>query len=285
MNILLALVPAIGWGVQPLILKKVGGGTNNEILGTGIGAIIVGILVEIFTHPSVSLGVFLLSLLSGGFWVLGQIGQYISYDRMSVSRTMPISTGFQLIGTSLIGVLIFGEWSSSIAKIVGFIALAILLVGVLLTAVTDKDSDNNGVDISSIALLLFTSIGYWVYSAIPKAVTASGTAIFFPQMLGVFLGAVIYLIATKKISLSFNQVESWKDVSVGIIFAVSALAYIFSAKLNGVATAYIISQFAVVISTLGGLLILREKKSRRELLFTIIRLVLIVAGSIMTATL
>ncbi len=125
---------------------------------------------------------------------------------MSVSRTKTISTGFQLIGTSLIGVLIFGEWSSSIAKIVGFIALAILLVGVLLTVVTDKGSDNNGgVDISSIALLLFTSIGYWVYSAIPKAVNASGTAIFFPQMLGVFLGAVIYLIATKKISLSFNQ--------------------------------------------------------------------------------
>ncbi len=73
MNILLALVPAIGWGVQPLILEKVGSGTNNEILGTGIGAIIVGILVEVFTHPSVSLGVFLLILLSVGFLVLGQI--------------------------------------------------------------------------------------------------------------------------------------------------------------------------------------------------------------------
>lgn len=50
MNILIALIPAIGWGIQPLILKKIGGRPTNEILGTGIGTLIVGLFVY-FSFP------------------------------------------------------------------------------------------------------------------------------------------------------------------------------------------------------------------------------------------
>lgn len=44
-------------------------------------------------------------------WTLGQFTQYIAFEKMGVSRTMPISTGMQLVGTSLTGIIFFGEWA------------------------------------------------------------------------------------------------------------------------------------------------------------------------------
>lgn len=81
-------------------------------------------------------------------------------------------------------------------------------------------------------------------------------------MIGVFLGAVIYVIFRKP--TAFSEDKSWKATIVGAIFSVSALAYIFSANENGVATAYIITQLNVVISTLGGMYILHENKTPKE---------------------
>lgn len=36
-NILLALVPAVMWGIQPLILQTIGGKTSNQQMGMSLG--------------------------------------------------------------------------------------------------------------------------------------------------------------------------------------------------------------------------------------------------------
>lgn len=280
MNILIALIPAIGWGIQPLIIGKLGGKPTNQILGTGIGALVVGLIVEfIFSPDAISWQIFLISLLSGAFWVIGQTGQYKSLEIMGVSNTMPVTTGLQLIGTSLISVIAFGEWPTMSNKLVGLVAIILLVIGAVFTSVSDssgmKDRFKHG-----FIILLFTSIGYWIYSALPKIVNASGLAIFFPQMLGVFLGALIYVLVTSPKAIS--EKVSWKTSIVGLTFSLSALAYIFSAQSNGVATAFIITQLNVVVATLGGMFILKERKSPRELRSTLLGLLLIVIGSIIT---
>ncbi|WP_019724462.1 GRP family sugar transporter, partial [Enterococcus mundtii] len=138
MGILIALIPAIGWGIQPLVLKKIGGRPTNEILGTGIGALLVGLVVQLFMSPGgISITTFLISLLSGAFWVIGQIGQYTTFNLIGVSKTMPISTAMQLVGTSLIGVFAFGEWAGTTGKVIGGVAIVLLVIGSALTAVSD----------------------------------------------------------------------------------------------------------------------------------------------------
>lgn len=282
MNILIALIPAIGWGINPLIVSKVGGKPVNQTLGTGLGALAIGLIVQLIFKPSVGTGTFILSALAGAFWVLGQIGQYNAYSRMGVSTTMPISTGLQLVGTSLIGVLMFGEWAGATAKLVGFAAIVLMIIGVALTAITDSSDSRAGL-MSGLTILVPTTIGYWAYSALPKAVSASGLSLFFPEMVGMCIAAVVYALVADR--SAFKARSSWLSMSVGIIFGASALAYIFSAKDNGVATAYVITQLSVVISTLGGMLILHEHKSPRETRLTLGGIVLIVIGSVMTALL
>ncbi len=54
MNYLLALIPAIGWGIMPLITGKIGGSTINQMFGIGAGATIVGLVAFIIGHPTVT---------------------------------------------------------------------------------------------------------------------------------------------------------------------------------------------------------------------------------------
>ncbi len=229
MNILIALIPAIGWGIQPMIISKMGGRETNQILGTGLGALLVGAITLIMTRM-VTGAAFWLSLVSGAFWVIGQTGQYISFGRIGVSKTMPLSTGFQLVGTSLIGVLMFGEWQGSLARVLGFAAIALIIIGVLLTTVGEKsDGHTHSIWGPALTTLLPTSIGYWVYSALPKIpllADKSGMSYFFPQMLGIFLGASVYALVVSK-GKAFSEATTWKNGLVGIVFSISALAYIF----------------------------------------------------------
>ena len=123
MNILIALIPALGWGIFPLIAGKIKNSQPvNKLMGLGTGALIVGII-----HPTNSnLTIFSLSLISGIFWTIGQSGQFISMRNIGISKTMPLSTGLQLIGNTLIGAIIFGEWTSGSQYLIGTLALVLI---------------------------------------------------------------------------------------------------------------------------------------------------------------
>lgn len=280
MNILIALLPAIGWGVIPLIVREVKNShPANQILGVGIGATIVGIIVTLIQHPTMNLSISLLAMLSGIFWSVGQIGQFISFNRMGVSRTMPISTGLQLIGNTIIGALIFGEWSTVNQYVLGTLALILIIIGVALTTVTRKSSGQK-VNAKDLLFLLFTSIGYWVYSAFPKAVNADAQALFLPQTVGILLGASLYILFTRRPKV-FIQKATWIDVLAGFAFGIGAYSYIISAQMNGVTSAFIYSQLSVIISTIGGMTLLKEYKHGKELTATLVGLGLIVVGAVL----
>lgn len=281
MGLVWLLLPALGWGVLPLAIAIIGGNTKNQIFGTAMGTMVasLGVIAVIGVH--ISAKDFLLAALAGAFWIAGQIGQYIAYRNIGVSKTMPVSTGLQLIGTSLIGVLIFGEWSGTTAKIFGFIGIALLVIGVFLTSYTQK-GDKQGVNVkTTYTVLVLTTVGYLVYNTIPKAMTSSGLSIFFPESVGMVVAVLIYLAFTRDLK-AIKEPKSWENIISGLIFSVAAITYIFSVRENGVNTAFVVGQLSVVLSTLGSLIFLHEHKTKRELAFTIIGLIVIVTGAVIT---
>jgi len=283
MNILIALIPALGWGFMPIITGKVGGSPVNQMFGIGAGATVVGLVSYLVTQPSVSAQAFWFSVLCGALWTIGQIGQFISFKRIGVSGTVPLSTVFQLVGNSIIGMLIFGDWAGAHAKIIGIIALAIVVVGALLTSVSDS-SDGQKMQTKDALFLLCTTVGFWIYSSFPNmpiVKAESPTGIFLPEMLGILLGSIIYALFTDK--NSFKQKQQYQNMIAGVAWGIAAFAYIFSAKANGNTSAFIWTQLNVVIGTFGGIFVLHEQKSSRELKFTILGIVLIVVGSVATS--
>lgn len=284
MNYVYLIIPAIGWGLMPLVIASVKNSTvYNQIVGTVAASFVFGALVMLLLHPAISWPLFLFSALGGALWVVGQVGQYISYARIGVSETMPISTGLQLIGVPLVGVIAFGEWSSPQAKLWGFIGIVVLILGVALTSLTDKGTSEGKKEnqVSTLILLVLTTLGYVASSSIPKALHGNGVSIFFGQTVGMLVAVFIYTLATGNLK-AWTEKATFQSSVAGILYAIAALSYILSVQANGVNMAFVISQLCVVISTLGGLLILHEKKTKRGLVFTILGLILIIAGAILT---
>ena len=283
MEYLIALIPALGWGLMPLITGKMGGSEANQIFGIGAGASIVGIIAFLITQPTVSAGAFIFSMVCGALWSTAQIGQFVSFKRMGVSSTIPLSTVFQLVGNSLIGVMIFGEWRGAKALLIGFGALLIVIIGALMTSVSDKKGDSK-VTTSNVIFLLATTIGYWIYSSFPKIpyfANQSSEGIFLPEVLGILVGAILYELFTGN-AKAFGQKEQYTNILGGISWGIAAFAYIFAARSLGVNVAFIFTQLNVVIATFGGILVLHEHKSSHEMKFTLLGILLIVIGSVAT---
>lgn len=281
MGLLWLFLPALGWGLLPFSIALIGGSTKNQIFGTAMGTLVASLGVIAVMGVHISGKDFIMAALAGAFWISGQVGQYIAYQNIGVSKTMPVSSGLQLIGTSLIGVLIFGEWSTPVAKTMGFIGIGLLVLGVFLTSYTQKgDKQGNNVK-ATYTVLVLTTIGYLVYNTIPKGMSSSGLAIFFPESVGMVIAVLIYLTFSHDLK-ALKEVKSWEQIVSGLVFSLAAITYIFSVKENGVNTAFVVGQLSMVLSTLGSLIFLHEHKTTRELIFTIIGLALIVTGAIVT---
>ncbi|ANZ57441.1 ribose uptake protein RbsU [Fructilactobacillus lindneri] len=292
MDILIALLPAIGWGVLPIATSLIGGKPINQLLGTTYGAFIVALGLYAFTRPELTASAFFWCFLSGMAWTCGQFTQYIAFEKMGVSRTMPISTGMQLVGTSLTGIIFFGEWAGLLPKLSGFGAIILIIIGIIFTT----RHSANGPQISAaekaelhkntvtgLLLLLLGTFGYIGYSAFPKVSNADGWKAFLPQTIGMLVMGTIFGISIliKHKTNPFKQITSYKNIITGFLFGFGALFYLVSTRLNGVATGFTLSQLCVVISTIGGIVVLHEHKTKREMVYIAIGLSLVIIGGIL----
>ena len=285
MRYLFLFLPAIGWGLMPMFVAGVKkSNIYHQIVGSVLGAFIFGAVVTLIKRPAFNTTTFLLAMMAGAAWVIGQCGQYYSYSKVGVSETMPISTGLQLIGVPLVGVLIFGEWASTQAKLFGFIGILALIIGVACTSLTDKGTaeGNKKNQTTTMIVLVLTTLGYIISSSIPKALKGDGVMIFLGETIGMMIATLIYLIGSKQIKV-LKEKQSYQVIPAGIIYAIAALSYIISVQMNGVNLAFVMSQLCVVISTLGGIVFLHEQKTKKGYIYTAIGLVLIVAGAVLTS--
>lgn len=192
MDILLAILPAIFWGSIVLFNVKLGGGPYSQTLGTTLGALIFSIVVYIFVKPVLTPTVIGVGIVSGLFWALGQANQLKSIDLMGVSRTMPISTGLQLVATTLFGVIVFHEWSTTISVVLGVLALVCIIIGVILTSLQseeEKNAEQAGNFKRGIIILLISTVGYLVYVVVIRLFNVDGWSALLPQAVGMVLGA------------------------------------------------------------------------------------------------
>lgn len=286
--ILIGLGPLIGWGIYPTIASKFGGKPVNQILGSTIGTLIFAIVYNLLEHLGFPQGKdLLLAILSGIGWAVAQVITFYSFTLIGSSRAMPVTTAFQLLGASLWGVVALGDWPTMVDKVVGFVALAVIILGAWMTVWSEHKTkeDSNSLR-KAVIVLLIGEIGYWAYSAAPQAASINGKQAFLPQAIGMVIVGVIYGIITlaRKQGNPFAQKVTYKQIISGFLFAFAALTYLISAQpnMNGLATGFILSQTSVVLATLTGIWFLGQKKTHREMAVTVGGLILIIAAAAIT---
>lgn len=284
--ILIGLGPLLGWGLFPTIASKFGGCPVNQIFGATVGTLIFAIVLALFKGIGLPGGMALVfSLISGAGWAFGQIITFKAFELVGSSRAMPITTAFQLLGASLWGVFALGNWPGITNKIIGFLALLVILIGARMTVWTETKQQEYSKNLrSAVILLLVGEIGYWIYSAAPQATDIGGFKAFLPQAIGMVIVAVIYALMNMSKGNAFKEKVSWQQIISGFFFAFAALTYLISAQpnMNGLATGFVLSQTSVVLATLTGIFFLNQKKTSKELMITIVGLVLILVAASIT---
>ena len=284
--ILIGLGPLLGWGLFPTIASKFGGRPVNQIFGATVGTLIFAIVLSLFKGIGLPGGMALVfSLISGAGWAFGQIITFKAFELVGSSRAMPITTAFQLLGASLWGVFALGNWPGITNKIIGFLALLVILIGARMTVWTETKQQEYSKNLrSAVILLLVGEIGYWIYSAAPQATDIGGFKAFLPQAIGMVIVAVIYALLNMSKGNAFKEKVSWQQIISGFFFAFAALTYLISAQpnMNGLATGFVLSQTSVVLATLTGIFFLNQKKTSKELMITIVGLVLILVAASIT---
>ncbi|MFP3725461.1 GRP family sugar transporter [Priestia filamentosa] len=276
MDILLAILPAIFWGSIVLFNVKLGGGPYSQTLGTTIGALLFSVVIYLVVHPVLTPTIFIVGIVSGLFWALGQSNQLKTIDYIGVSKTMPISTGMQLVSTALFGVIVFHEWSTTTTVILGVLALIFIVIGIVLTSVEDKKDDNQNAQFKKgIVTLIISTIGYLIYVVVARLFNVDGWVALFPQAIGMFIGGLLLTYKHKP----FNK-YAIRNIIPGLIWAAGNMFLFISQPKVGVATSFSLSQMGIVISTLGGIFLLGEKKSKRQLVFITIGIILIILGGV-----
>lgn len=284
--LLIGLGPLLGWGLFPTIASKFGGRPVNQIFGATVGTLIFAIILAVVKGIGIPGGMALIfSIISGVGWAFGQIITFKAFGLVGSSRAMPITTAFQLLGASLWGVFALGNWPGIANKMIGFVALIVILVGARMTVWSEKSEQEYSQNLrKAVVLLLIGEIGYWVYSAAPQATDIGGLKAFLPQAIGMVIVAVIYALMNMNKGNAFKEAVSWKQIISGFFFAFALLTYLISAQpnMNGLATGFVLSQTSVVLATLTGIFFLNQKKTPKELMITIVGLVLILIAASVT---
>lgn len=287
--LLVGLGPLIGWGIFPTIASKFGGRPSNQILGATLGTLIFALIFNMTQGIALPTGHDLLfAILSGIGWASAQILTFYSFTLIGSSRAMPITTAFQLLGASLWGVIALGDWPSAMDKIIGALALVLIILGAWMTVWSEHKNTEHQAHLQKAVLILAVGeIGYWAYSAAPQATSLTGMQAFLPQAIGMVLVAVVYdfynHFKTNE-PLALQEAVSYKQIFSGFFFVFAALTYLISAQpdMNGLATGFILSQTSVVLATLTGIYFLKQAKTKKEMTVTILGLVLIIFAASLT---
>lgn len=295
MEFVVALLPAVFFGFVGLILMGLGGNTSQQTLGQLSGGLFVAAAVAaIFgvNLPPAHLGIAFLSgvLLGTGIWLLVR-----AFHSIGVSRAMPITTGGQLVMVSLFGVVLFGEWVGTVALPVGIAGLAAVLAGVLATTYTEKQLASEGGPSAQDHRELDVKRGAWeiisatallsVYVVMLRYFGIDPLEGFPPQAVGAALAGL--LLTSPRFTPALGDKDTrWhiitvKSMSAGILWGLGVVIMQYSQILVGVAVGFSISQMGVVISTFGGILLLGEKRTRKEMWVLSSGVALLVAGAIL----
>jgi glucose uptake protein len=288
LGIFFALVPLVCWGSIGLVSNLFGGNPKQQTLGMTMGAFVFALITFLIFRPQLSWPVALLGFVGGLIWAIGQSGQFQAMKALGVSIASPLSAGSQLVLGALIGVIAFGEWTVLLQYILGTIAIAFLLVGFYFSAKSDPENDliaQKPDYRKGILALSYSTLGYVAYVILFNNLSGlwfhlhfDTVAIILPMSVGMIVGALILAGREPKINKAV-----FMNMIVGVMWGFGNIGMLYAAKIAGNAIAFAFSQLGMVISIIGGIVFLGEKKTKKEMNFIILGTSAFIIGAILLA--
>lgn len=284
-DFLLALSPSLILGTMSVLLVVLGGDDRQRILGLMTGGFLTSLIATPFLGVTWTPQSFAIAYASGLLLGWGLFDQTVCLRVLGVSRTMPTSTGLQLVSMSLGGVLLFGEWRQGASSLFGAGTIVALALGVWLASRHEKSESADGLDWPrGIRLLATSTIGLVAYLLLVQWFGIDGRTALLPQALG-YMTVALILTAPRFTPWdgpadTRRSARTLRQVIPGMMWGCAVLILQVSADRVGVATGFTLSQLGILISTPAGILLLGESRTRKEMRWTILGVALVICGAV-----
>ncbi|KRL06279.1 Sugar transport [Liquorilactobacillus hordei DSM 19519] len=152
-------------------------------------------------------------------------------------------------------------------------------MGATLTSLKDNKvakenkSDNWSLGVKALAL---STLGYVGYAVVVKWTGVDTKAMVLPQALGMVGGASFFAFGKDAL-----QKETYKNMITGLVWGTGNFFMFLAIPMVGLAISYSFSQMGIIISTFGSILLLGEKKTKKELGFITFGSILIIIGGVL----
>ncbi|MDU4029095.1 MAG: GRP family sugar transporter, partial [Enterococcus faecalis] len=120
------------------------------------------------------------------------------------------------------------------------------------------------------------TVGYGVYTIIINATGLDPWGIILPQSIGMLVGASFF--AFKKVKVDRFV---WMNMTTGLLWGLGNICMLLTMREIGLAISFSLSQMGIIISTLGGIFLLGERKSKKEMFYVIFGCIFVILGGIL----
>jgi len=276
-GIITALLAAILWGsmVVPLKIAKKPDVIWFQLalaLGALSGTIIIVPIAGLLYEAN------LYGFSSGLIWATGNILALKSITKLGIARSTPLFVGTSILLSSSWGILYFKEPIMRFET--ALIGLALLLIGITIVNTTQKQQ-NKQLPKEGIILAMAAGLLLGTQFVPLKMVGISLEILLFSMSLGVATGAtIIFLVMGRHINIKHLP----HGLASGWIFAAGNYFGIFTIATLGLTIGFSITQIAVLVSILWGIIYFKEMPEPRNQTKIIIAATLILTGSYILAS-
>ncbi|ETJ06403.1 GRP family sugar transporter [Actinomyces urogenitalis] len=285
MAFLLALLPCFLFGTQQLIMGAWPARPRRQNVAVLAGAGVVSVVAAPLTGGAWSLHATFWGVLSGVLWATALVFTLRAFQSWGVSRTMPLNASGQIIINALAGIILLGEWRAPGAMPLGLTALVAIIAGAASCSWQEKGAGSGPTPAQhreGLICSIICSVLYGIYPFMLRLVDVSSSDAVGPMGIGLLLGAAVFTVILPREEPLVGEAFTPSAIGGGL-WAVGNVILLLSTSTVGVATSLALSQLAFVISSVGGIILLGETRTRREALTTALGITLAVVGIILLA--
>jgi glucose uptake protein len=263
-----AAISALAWGSYLVPMRRIKQYDPFYFQAIMCAAIFLSSLVISFLYNSFAISYY--GLLSGILWSIGNAVSIIAVKNLGLSKAAPLWVGILIFTSFAWGILFIKEQLSSLfIAILGLILLIISIVFISST-MRDKASSNKGIIPAIIAGLIFGS-----YLIPLKLSGLEPIPFLFPMSLGILIGGLsIFHIKKSRIDKKIIIPGFFS----GLLWNIANFASFFVVINLGYAVGFPLTQTALFVAVMWGLLYFREIQDKKKIKRIVIGTFILFAG-------
>lgn len=267
---LAALGAALAWGsyIIPFKISKSEKLLQSQLL-MGTGVFISGLVASLILNFSLNLNIY--GIISGIFWVLGNILVLHAVLNLGLSRAAPIVSSIIILCSFLWGVFVFNELPSGI--LTGGAGIGLIIFGVITVSNTQSSTSLNVK--KGLISAVFSGLLFGSQLAPLKLGRVAPEDFFFPVCVGILAASVLIFLITRS---KFKKEAINASLLSGVIWNAGNLLAIISISVIGLAKGGPVTQLANLVAVLWGLFYFKEVSSVKIRLQILIGAIILLVG-------